>query len=211
MNGGSLICVHGVGGGPRDFGDWHVAIPQWSVVTPDLQAETVDLAGTTMDDYAAAVERVLPSATPVFVAGWSMGGLVAMMVAGRVPITGLILIEPSLPAEVQGVRDGEVPARGTIDPEAIYGPRADAIAARPDSLYALGERRRGVFVGQVSCPTLVIGGRDFGATRSEPIATHLDADLEQFPSIGHVELLHDAAVLGLVDRWLDSVRLKPTE
>jgi pimeloyl-ACP methyl ester carboxylesterase len=211
VNGGSLVCVHGVGGWPGDFVDWHLAIPQWSVVTPDLQAETDDLAGTTMDDYTAAVERVLPGSPPVVICGWSMGGLVAMMVAGRVPIAGLVLIEPSLPAEVQGVRDGEVPVRGTFDPDAIYGPRTDGIPARSDSQYAFGERRRGVFVGQVGCPTLVIGGRDFGATRSEPIASHLDADLEQFSSVGHVELLHDAEVLGRVSGWLDRVRLKPTE
>jgi pimeloyl-ACP methyl ester carboxylesterase len=208
VNGGSLICVHGVGGGPGDFVDWPPAVPHWSVVTPDLQAETDDLAGSTMDDYAAVVERLLPRTTPVVICGWSMGGLVAMMAAGRLPIAGLILVEPSLPAEVQGVRDGEVPLPGTFDPDAIYGPRADGIAARPDSLYALGERRRGVFVGHVGCPTLVVGGRDFGVTRSEPIASHLNAELEQFSSVGHVELLHDANVLACVSRWLDRVRLE---
>jgi hypothetical protein len=65
-----------------------------------------------------------------------------------------------------------------------------------------------VFVGHVGCPTLVVGGRDFGVTRSEPIASHLNAELEQFSSVGHVELLHDANVLACVSRWLDRVRLE---
>lgn len=170
---------------------------------PPLGADLVEWAF----ELVAVVERLLPRTTPAVICGWSMGGLVAMMVAGRLPIAGLILVEPSLPAEVQGVRDGVVPLRGTFDPDAIYGPRADGIAARPDSLYALNERRRGVFVGHVGCPTPVIGGRDFGATRSEPVANHLGAELEQFSSLGHVDLLHDANVLGCVSRWLDRLRL----
>ncbi len=57
-----------------------------------------------MTDDASAGASALSESDGAFLCGWSMGGLVAMMIAARHRPAGLVLIEPSLPAEVAGVR-----------------------------------------------------------------------------------------------------------
>jgi pimeloyl-ACP methyl ester carboxylesterase len=198
-----LVCAHGVGGGAGDFVDWPAALPGWSIVVPDLQSASADLAMATMDEYANVLEGALGPA-PTFICGWSMGGLVALMVAGRRSLSGLVLIEPSLPAEVAGTRDSPF-TPGILDTERIYGVREDGIPARPDSAYAARQRSRGIFVGMPSCPTLVIGGRDFGSSRAEPVAEYLQARLLLFPELSHVGLLHDEEVLRGAASWLEDV------
>jgi pimeloyl-ACP methyl ester carboxylesterase len=134
-----LVCLHGVGGGPADFSSWRAAFPSWDVVVPDLQRAVADLGRASMEDYAAEAAAGLAGVPGSVLSGWSMGGLVALMVAARHPVAGLVLIEPSLPGEVAGF-DAHVPLEeGTFHPDELYGPRRDGVP-RPTGLLVGQER-----------------------------------------------------------------------
>lgn len=76
------------------------------VITPSLRHHDTppgvrvpkELGTTSTLDYAADIETlVLSMKVPPVLVGHSMGGLVAQMVAQRVPVQGLVLIAPSAP------------------------------------------------------------------------------------------------------------------
>jgi pimeloyl-ACP methyl ester carboxylesterase len=100
------------------FDAWPGSFPQWQVLTPDLHAD-LDLSTASMNDYAnVAVMAAAPPVPDALVAlyGWSMGGLVALMAAPIVRPDALVLLEPSLPAELAG-QDPHVPVNaGTFEP-----------------------------------------------------------------------------------------------
>ena len=134
-----------------------------------------DLATTSMDDYADDVRRVVrDQTTPPVLVGWSMGGLVAMMVAAEGHAAACVGLAPSAPTRV---RDPRIPLRtGTFGPEA-YGivdrdperqpampdldeeERRFALAALgQESLLARDERQAGVVIDRMPCPLLVVTG-----------------------------------------------------
>lgn len=202
------VLVHGATSGPWVFDAW---LPRWAgfdVVVPDLQAG-LDVAFATMDDYAdrvlAAAWAGAPSepdgeAPPVVVCGWSMGGLVAMLAARRRPPAALVVVEPSVPLEVGGVDEAVHLEAGTYDVSA-YGGDPSRGRHRPESRLARGERKRGISVPELTCPTLVVAGRDHGEGRGRRIAERYDADLVVFPELGHAALVADAAVADAVVAW----------
>jgi pimeloyl-ACP methyl ester carboxylesterase len=148
-----------------------------------------------MLNYEAAVASaagLLPR--PLGIVGWSMGGLAATMAAHRVDSDWLVLLEASPPAEVQGF-DESVPLQaGTYDPEAVYGPFPPGIRARPESLLARAERKRGVSVPSLAGRVLVVAGRDFADERGSALAAHYGAELVDFPELGHWDLVLDPIV-----------------
>lgn len=199
-----VVLVHGAASGPWVFDGWAGAFPDDDVRVPDLQ-EGLDVARATMSDYA---DRVLAAAGagPAVLVGWSMGGLVAMMAARRRRPVALVVLEPSVPAEVD---DGD-PAwpieTGTYDAAAVYGPPRPGARRRPESLLARSERKRGVSVPAVDCPFLVVAGRDYGATRGRPVAERYGAELAEFPEVSHGGLVSDPRVRDAVARWVRSHR-----
>ncbi len=140
-----------------------------------------------MADYAEAAIRAAEAVErPFTLVGWSMGGLVAMMAAGRIEPTRLVLIEPSPPAEVQGFHE-EVPlVPGAFDPEDVYG--RFPVRARPESTLARAERKRGISVASLPCPTLVVTGDDFREERGA-VAKCYGAELLDLPGLDHWELV----------------------
>jgi pimeloyl-ACP methyl ester carboxylesterase len=128
-----------------------------------------------MADYAEDVRRAIVSLPqPPIVLGWSMGGLVAMMVAAGGGTAACVALAPSAPARL---RDPDVPLRhGVFGPEA-YGivdrdpehqpamPDLDeeerrlALAALgPESLLARDERQAGIVIDRLPCPLLIVTG-----------------------------------------------------
>lgn len=76
-----------------------------------------------MEDYAADV-RVAARwlSRPAVIMGWSMAGLVAMMVASEGDAMGCMVLEPSVPAKRVDHRSRREPGcsvpRSTVSPEA---------------------------------------------------------------------------------------------
>jgi pimeloyl-ACP methyl ester carboxylesterase len=156
-----------------------------------------------MSNYAAVVARAadwLPR--PLALCGWSMGGLAAMLAARVAAPDRLVLLEPSPPGEVQGFEDRVVPTPGTFDPEAAYGPFPPGIRARTESAFARGERRRGVSVPALDCPTLVVFGDQYADERGRAVARRYGADERHIPGLDHWGLVRDPQVPRAVSAWL---------
>jgi pimeloyl-ACP methyl ester carboxylesterase len=198
----SLLLVHGAGSGPWIFDGWPQDFPGVGVQAVDLH-EDLAVAQATMDDYVLRVLRVaveLPA--PLSICGWSMGGLVAMLAAGRLPHPpqSLVLIESSPPAEVQGFRPADV-ERGTFDPESAYGPFPVGVRARPESLLARAERQRGISVPSLPCPSLVIYSDDFPDDRGRQLAALYGSQVCAFYGLDHWDLVRDKRVRQAISRF----------
>lgn len=147
-----------------------------------------------MSDYADRVvsaARAMPG--QVTLCGWSMGGLVVLQAAQTMQPHSVILLEASAPAEIQGRHPDVQLVGGAFDPEAEYGTFPDGIAARPESLLARAERKRGISVPSLPCPSLVIAGADFPNERGRALADLYGSEFVSFPKLRHFELVLDAA------------------
>lgn len=143
-----------------------------------------------MLNYEAAVSRASEwLERPLVLVGWSMGGLVAMMAARRVEPERLVLLEPSPPAEVQGFAPGAALEEGVYDPEQEYGWFPEGVQARPDSLLARAERRRGISVPALPCPTLVVYGDEYADDRGRAVAAFYGADELELEGASHWDLV----------------------
>lgn len=203
-----VVLVHGATSGPWVFDSWVAQWPDDEVRVPDLQ-EGLDVARATMSDYAdrvvAAVGDEPAPDHPVVLCGWSMGGLVAMMAARHCRPSALVVIEPSVPAQIDG-GDPDWPVEsGTYDAESAYGPSVPGMRHRPESLVARGERKRGISVPKISCPMLVVAGRSYIDTRGRPVVEHYDAKLMEFPELSHFQLVVDPRVREAIAQWVSSV------
>lgn len=198
----TIVLVHGATTGPWVFDDWVAGWPGDDVRVPDLQ-EGLDVARATMTDYA---DRVVAAADggPALLCGWSMGGLVAMMAAGRCAATGLVVIEPSVPSEIDGGDPARALQPGTYD-SSVYGGVTPGMRHRPESLLARTERKRGISVPAIGCPMLVVAGRDYTGERGRPVADRYGADLLLFPELGHFDLVTDPRVREGIAGWMDGV------
>jgi hypothetical protein len=134
-----------------------------------------------------------------------MGGLVVLEAAQSLDPEAVVLLEPSPPAEVQGVDESVGPAAGTFDPEVVYGPFPDGMRARPESLLARGERRRGISIPGLPCRSLVVTGEEFREERGEAVARHLGSTLIDFPGLGHWDLVREPDVRRVVASFLGVV------
>jgi pimeloyl-ACP methyl ester carboxylesterase len=179
------VLVHGAGSDPRVFDGWRGAFPGIDLIAVDLHAG-LDVGEASMSDYA---DRVVAEAaradTPVALCGWSMGGLVVLQAAGRVLPDAVVVIEPSPPAEIQGFHADAGLEWGTFDPEQVYGRFPAGMAARPESLPARAERKRGISVPSLPCRSLVISGREFAEERGRRVAELYGSEWLRFPQLDH--------------------------
>ncbi|HZU12149.1 MAG TPA: alpha/beta hydrolase [Chloroflexota bacterium] len=198
----SLLLIHGAGSGPWIFESWYRWFPEMEVRAVDLQ-ENLDVARARMADYAAVVveaTRRLPS--PVALCGWSMGGLVAMLACQQLRPHHLIVIEPSAPAEIQGVHPEVKLVSGLFNPEEQYGQFPPDLPARAESSRARAERKRGISVPSVLYSTLVIYGREFPNERGRDVARLYGSAELQFPDLDHWGLITDDRVPRAIKRYL---------
>ncbi len=178
-----FLLVHGAANSSGVWQLWQMALADsgYASVAMDLRghgdAKNDDLAQTGMADYAADVVAAAAHVDgPVVLAGWSMGGLVALMAAPLVRPVACVLLAPSAPSRIV---DTNLPLRsGVFGPE-VYGITSadpDDQSAMPDltrsermvALVSLGsesqrardERTRGVVVATPACPVLLATGTD---------------------------------------------------
>lgn len=202
MRAESLLLVHGAGSGPSVYEGWLTAFPTLIVDAVDLH-EALDVDQASMSDYAnrvAAAARAMPD--PVAFCGWSMGGLVVLQAAQFVRPHSVILLEGSAPAEVQGCNPDVQLVGGVFDPEAEYGRFPDGVPARPESLLARSERKRGISVPSLPCRSLVIAGADFPDERGRSVADFYGSEFLEFPELSHFELVLDAAPRSAIAAFL---------
>lgn len=198
----SLLLVHGAASGPWAFAGWADSFRGLEVRALDLQAGLV-VPEASMQNYAAAVAAsagLLPP--PLALVGWSMGGLAAMMAARRVGPESIVLLEPSPPAEVQGLHPEVEPHPGTYDGEAEYGPFPDGMRARPESALARAERRRGISVATLAARTLVVHGREFPQERGTKVSEVYGARTLAVPDASHWDLVLDPALRSPIAEFL---------
>lgn len=198
----SLLLVHGAGSGPWVFDGWAESFPGIEVAAVDLQ-ERLDVTTATHADYAnkvADAAAALPA--PVSLCGWSMGGLAVLQAAERVRPQSVILLEPSPPAEVQGHNSDTVIADGAFDPEVVYGRFPTGMRARAESSRARGERKRGISVPSLPCPSLVAYGDDFREERGTAVARLYSSSELDFPGLDHWALVRDPQVRSKIADWL---------
>ena len=201
----SLLLVHGAASGPWVFRDWPASFPTVTVSTVDLH-EGLDVATASMGDYARAVEvgaSHLPR--PLALCGWSMGGLVALMATRSVEPACLVLLEPSAPAEVQGFHAETALTTGTFSGEEAYGAFPAGVPSRPESALARAERKRGISVPSIPCPSLVVYGDGFADSRGRPIARLYGSEEAHFPGVDHWGLVLDRRVRDRVASFLERV------
>jgi pimeloyl-ACP methyl ester carboxylesterase len=187
------------------FAEWPLQFPGFEVVAVDLQGE-VDVAHASHTDYAERVTvaaRAAPS--PIVLCGWSMGGLVVLQAATRVRPVAVVLLEPSPPAEIQGVVPEPLSEDGVFDPEVVYGRFPVGVEARPESLRARGERKRGISVPRLECPSLVVYGDAFPDERGRRVAELYGSETRAFPGFDHWDLVLRPEVPTAVAKWLAAV------
>jgi pimeloyl-ACP methyl ester carboxylesterase len=197
----SLLLIHGAGSGPWIFDTWRDAFPDIDVFAVDLH-EGVG-SQPSMRDYARVLEGAASSvAGTKACCGWSMGGLVAMM--RQELFEALVLLEPSAPAEIQGYHQVAA-AAGEFDPEDAYGPFPTGIRSRPESSPARAERKSGISVPTLTCPTLVIFGDEFAEERGRPVAHVYRAQMLEFPGFSHWDLVLRPEVREAIRDWLNNL------
>ena len=156
-----------------------------------------------MANYAAVVARAADALPrPPALCGWSMGGLAAMLAAREAGAERLVVLEPSPPGEVQGFDAAVTPGPGTFDPEEVYGPFPAGMRARPESELARAERKRGVSVPSLPCPTLVVYGDEFTNVRGTAVAGVYSSEGLYMPGLDHWGLVRDPRVPRAVAAWL---------
>ncbi|MXZ46337.1 MAG: alpha/beta fold hydrolase [Chloroflexi bacterium] len=226
-----VVLMHGAANSSAVWRHWQEALVErgWGSHALDLRGHgrsegSVD--GATMSDYAddvAAFVETLPE-TPVLM-GWSMGGLVALMVAARGHARACVALAPSVPADR---RDESVEIRRGVFGAEEYGITSDdpadqptmrdldleerAIALEslsPESRTARDDRKAGIVIESLPCPLLVVtGSEDVDWPRSAYDGMRLPADYIEVPEASHWGLvLNRRVVPGMADwvtDWLDA-------
>lgn len=224
------MLVHGAANSSVVWRYWQEVLAGrgWSSHALDLRGHgssegSVD--GATMTDYADDVVAFVETLreTPVLM-GWSMGGLVALMVAARGHARACVALAPSTPAERRD--EGVEIRRGVFGPEE-YGITSDdpsdqpampdldieersvALASlAPESRTARDDRKAGIVIKSVPCPLLVVtGSKDRDWPRSAYDGMHLPADYVEVPDASHWGLVLSRRALRematRVTGWLD--------
>jgi pimeloyl-ACP methyl ester carboxylesterase len=176
-----LILVHGAANSAAVWTFWQqeLAAAGWPSYAVDLRGHggstPVDLSTASMADYAADVRMVADQlAERPVVMGWSLGGLVALMVAAEAGVGACVALAPSAPARS---RNPEAPLR-----TGVFGPEEYGITSRDpeqqrgmpdldleerqlaldslcsDSRYARDDRQAGIVIERLPCPLLIATG-----------------------------------------------------
>jgi pimeloyl-ACP methyl ester carboxylesterase len=194
----NALMIHGAGGGAWE---WHVwsrvfAAAGHAVTVPDLKPAASGLESTRWSDYLDQMQREAERlSAPRVLVGASLGGLLALAVAGRIECHALILINPLPPLPEALDLPGQEPA-ATIVPWAAEAslagtrravPEADAASARfafrrwrDEAGAVLNQARAGIPCDMPAGPVLVLASEaddDVPVALSQRLAQRLRASL----------------------------------
>ena len=225
-----IVLIHGAANSAKVWTFWQqeLAALGWTSHAIDLrghgQSHPFDLSHATMGNYASDVrEFARQLSQPPIIMGWSMGGLIGMMVASQGLGVACISLAPSLPAQR---RDTSVNLRtGDFGPEeyGILNDDTDNQPTMPDldleerrlalsslsreSRLARDQRREGIVIESLSCPLLIVTGADDKAwPRERYKGLWLNSDFYEVAEASHWGLVLNggalaAAVPGVL-HWL---------
>jgi non-heme chloroperoxidase len=227
-----VILVHGAANSGTVWRFWQqeLAAVGWRSHAIDLRGHgggaPAELSVTSMRDYADDVAAWANRLSPrPIVIGWSMGGLVAMMVAADGLASACVGLAPSAPAPTE---DETVPLRSGVFGSEEYGiatsdpanqpampdldaeERAVALGSRGlESRLARDERKRGVVLDQLRCPLLIVTGEmepDRQPTHYQDLDLDLPAEYLNVASSSHWGLVLNRRTLvwtvPAVSRWM---------
>ncbi len=227
-----IILVHGAANSASVWTFWQreLAAHGWPSYAIDLRghgrSDPIDLSHASMQDYAADVHVLAAQfARPPVLIGWSMGGLVALMVAASGVATACVGLAPSTPARqpntAVAVRVGEFGAEeyGITSRDPAKQPamldldreeRTVALASLGrESRFARDGRQRGIVIESLPCPLLIVTGtRDRQWPRERYNDLWLPADHLSVEGASHWGLVLNrralATAIPAVLRWLES-------
>lgn len=222
------VLIHGAGGGGWEYRTWEPVLGQlgFVVIAKDLMPTKGGLAKTTLSDYVLQVESWIPKRRgKTLLVGASLGGGIALEVAKRVRVDGVVLVNSVLP---KGLAD---PNWSKDIPDVLKwanGPYKETVDAMPDSdeptrKFAWkrwrdesGAVMRAVRGGRTyerpRCPLLfVISRKDFDIPPdlSEKWSKEWGADAMVYANMSHVGPLlgrRSSEVGDMVGRWFLSKR-----
>jgi pimeloyl-ACP methyl ester carboxylesterase len=226
-----IVLVHGAANSGTVWAIWQKELAErgWPSYAISLRGHfrsgPRDLSRTTMQDYADDVASLVEQlVAPPVLLGWSMGGLVAMMVAARREAVACVGLAPSTTARAV---DPSVELRsGEFGPEeyGITSDDPDEQPAMPDldceereiALASLGresrlardERKAGVVIESLPCPLLIVtGAADTQWPRSKYDGLWLQADFVEVEGASHWGLVLSRRALAqaapAVVAWLE--------
>jgi len=217
----TVVCVHGAGGGGWEWAIWArvLAARGFAVVAPDLQPVAAGIEATRLADYHAQVQQWCRGVgAPIVLVGASLGGRLALLAAGAVAASALVLVNPLPPGGLSAAK----PPRPLRIPwgreRSLAGTRramADADAAarlyafrrwRDESGAALDEACSGFPLEPQACPVLVLASEcddDVPAAGSRRLAAALAADFEVLTAATHVGPLLGRSAATTAERVAD--------
>lgn len=227
-----VVFVHGAANSAGVWTYWQARLAEhgWQTTAINLRGHgdgtSADLSRASMWDYAAdVIEIIRKYRTPPAIFGWSMGGLVAMMVAQVERVAACVCLAPSMPArkmndlvslrtgvfgpEEYGITSKQPNDQPTM-PDLDQEERTVALASLTyESRLARDERRAGIVIKSLACPLLIVtGAQDSQWPRATYKDLWLKADFVEARGASHWGLVLSrralVEIVPVVSAWLEA-------
>jgi pimeloyl-ACP methyl ester carboxylesterase len=201
---GTIVCIHGAGGGGWEYAKWDPLFRAagYRVIANDLVPGAAGLAATHSDDYLAQVKAWAPAGTSTVLVGASMGGILALQAAEAINPAALVLVNSVPPAGVGAPRRSKrYPpivewTKGSLAEtrDALFDSDEATIEWawprwRDESGALLQEIAAGIAVQPPTCPVLVVLGTedtDIPYQTGLALAEWAGADVHLYHAMSHV-------------------------
>ena len=204
-----LVLIHGAANSAKVWVYWQRELTAhgWTSHAIDLRghgrSRPFNISRTTMDDYASDVREIANQLSqPPIIMGWSMGGLIGMMVASQGPGVACIALAPSPPAqqldtsvnlrtgefgpEEFDILDDDTENQPTMPDLDLEERRLALSSLGRESRLARDQRRQGIVIESLPCPLLVMTGTvDNDRHRDRYEGLWLNAEFHELAEASH--------------------------